>query len=245
MFARPLALLFTLLVACASGCSKPDTRPADILLFNGTGASPDDVKAIEGILEHRGLNYSTVDSHGLDNTSTAQLRARRLLIIPGGNFEVMGKALQPATAANIRGAVNDGLNYLGICAGAFIAGDSPYNGFNLTSGKHFGFYGPSKDGLRKAAVSISIAGGSPMDHYWEDGPELSGWGDVVAKYPDGTPAIAQGLVGKGRVLLTGVHPEAPDNWRDGLVFGTSASADNDFAARLIETALNGDALQHY
>ena len=26
---------------------------------------------------------------------------------------------------------------------------------------------------------------------------LAGWGDVVAKYPDGTPAIAEGPVGRG------------------------------------------------
>jgi glutamine amidotransferase-like uncharacterized protein len=247
MFGRcaALVLLTTLLALSTTACTNRDARPADILLFTGRGASPNDVEAIEEILERRGLHYSTVDSSGIDRMSAAQLRAYRLLIVPGGNFEVMGNSLQRTTAANIRRAVNDGLNYFGICAGAFIAGDSPYNGFNLTSGKRFEFYGPSKDGLRKAAVTISAAGEPAMDHYWEDGPQLSGWGEVVAKYPDGTPAIVQGFVGKGWMILSGVHPEAPQNWRTGMTFGTSASTDNEYAARLIEAALSGGALPHY
>jgi glutamine amidotransferase-like uncharacterized protein len=33
--------------------------------------------------------------------------------------------------------VQNGLNYLGVCAGAFFAGNSPTNGLNLTSGVKF------------------------------------------------------------------------------------------------------------
>jgi hypothetical protein len=39
-----------------------------------------------------------------------------------------------------RNTVRGGLSYLGICAGAFFAGASPYNGLNLTSGVRFPFY---------------------------------------------------------------------------------------------------------
>jgi len=94
-------------------------------------------------------------------------------------------------------------------------------------------------------VAVSVAGSSTFDHYWEDGPELSGWGDAIAKYPDGTPAVVQGNVGSGWVILAGIHPEAPEDWRSGMNFNTPASVDNEYAAALIEAALNRTRLAHF
>jgi glutamine amidotransferase-like uncharacterized protein len=181
----------------------------------------------------------------LNEISESQLRAYHLLIVPGGNFEQIGNGLTSSATANVRNAVHSGLNYLGICAGAFFAGNSPYNGLNLTSGVKFPFYTLEDKGVRKAAVEIAIAGSPALTHYWEDGPQLTGWGDVVARYPDGTPAIVEGNVGDGWVILSGIHPEAPENWRGGLTFNTSASVDNAYAATLIRAALNRIRLEHY
>lgn len=178
--------------------------------------------------------------------SESQLREYRLLIVPGGNFEEMGNGLTASTSTNIRGAVRKGLNYLGICAGAFFAGNSPYNGLNLTSGARFGFYSAEAQGVRKAPpVAITTADGQTLDHYWEDGPQLTGWGVIVGRYPDGTPAVVEGTVGDGWVILTGVHPEAPANWRGAIEFKTPANLDNAYAATLIRAALNREWLAHY
>jgi glutamine amidotransferase-like uncharacterized protein len=218
---------------------------APILLFNGTGASPNDVVAIETILHDQHLPYAKVDSAQLNEMSEAQMGVHRLLIIPGGNFVDMGNGLSKATSANIRNSVQHGLNYLGICGGAFVAGNSPFNGLNLTSGVQFGFYSAERKGIRKTSVPVTDASGASLDQYWEDGPQLIGWGAVVAKYPDGTPAIAEGAVGNGWVILSGIHPEAPENWRRGMTFRTSASADHDYAGMLIRAALNREQLPHY
>jgi glutamine amidotransferase-like uncharacterized protein len=224
---------------------QPPSRDAPILLFNGAGTSPNDVEAIEAILTERELNYATVNSAQLNSMSEAELMAHHLLIVPGGNFIDIGNALAPAAMASVRHAAEGGLNYLGICAGAFIAGRGKYQCFDLTSGVRFGFYSDESRGIRKAAVLIASAGSAVLDQYWEDGPQLSGWGDVVAKYPDGTPAVAQGTCGKGCVILSGVHPEAPANWRHGMTFTTPASDDNAYAASLIDDALQGTPLPHY
>jgi glutamine amidotransferase-like uncharacterized protein len=138
-----------------------------------------------------------------------------------------------------------GLNYLGICAGAFFAGKSPDNGLNLTSGSRFEFYAAEARGIRKAAAAITAAGGQTLDEYWEDGPQLTGWGAVVGKYPDGTPAIVEGTFGNGWVILTGFHPEAPASWRRGMDFRTPVNIDNAYAATLIRAALNRELLPHY
>ena len=119
---------------------------APILLFNGTGTSPNDVAAVETILSSNHLNYSSVNSSQLNEMGESQMRGYRLLIVPGGNFIDIGNSLTSSTTANIRKAVQNGLNYLGICAGGFFAGNSPYNGLNLTSGVRFSFYAAENRG---------------------------------------------------------------------------------------------------
>lgn len=241
------ALICLALMACrrlgSEGTLDPKTAP--ILVFNGTGVSSGDVAAVQRILSGERLNFSAINSRQLNGMSESQLREYRLLIVPGGNFESIGKNLTTSATTNLRSAIRGGLNYLGICAGAFFAGNSPYNGLNLTSGARFGFYAAEAQGIRKTAVAITAAGGETLDQYWEDGPQLTGWGAVIAKYPDGSPAIVEGTFGSGWVILTGVHPEAPAGWRRGMDFRTPASTDNAYAARLMRAALNRERLAHY
>jgi len=234
------------LAACllATAC-RYEPPPASILLFNGRGTSAGDVAAVENILRDTHLSYATANSRQLGAMSAAQLGTYQLLIIPGGNFVQIGNSLTPDAVANLRDAVHGGLNYLGICGGAFFAGNSPYNGLNLTSGVRFPFYAAEARGVRKAAVQIAIAGSSPLEQYWEDGPQLTGWGDVVAKYDDGTPAVVQGTFGNGWVMLLGTHPEAPDSWHHGLHFSASGTAARAYAATLIAAALKATPMPHY
>lgn len=223
--------------ACRSGADRG--APPPVLLFSGTGTSPNDVKAVEAILRRSGLEYATATSAELNAMDAVRLGRHRLIIVPGGNFVDMGAALTPAATANVRAAVRDGVSYLGICAGAFLAGRfTGYNSFDLTSGTTFGFYALSSQGIRKAVVPIARPGEPTLEHYWEDGPQLAGWGTPVATYPDGTPAVVEGAVGRGWVVLTGVHPEAPESWRQGMTFRTPVADDNAFATTLIDAALD-------
>ena len=232
--------LFPIFVA---GCAA-SAPPPSILLFDGHGTSPNDVAAVEDILRAGGLRYATASSSRLNAISESELKAFRLLVVPGGNFEVIGNNLTLRTAAKVRSAVGGGLGYLGICAGAFFAGASPYNGLNLTGGVRFPFYALENRGIRKAPVDVTTASGERLEVYWEDGPQLAGWGQVVAKYPDGTPAVTQGSFGEGWVVLTGVHPEAPETWRRGLAFTTAGSLSRAYAGTLIDAALNRKPLPH-
>ncbi len=132
--------------------------------------------------------------------TASQFQPYRLLIVPGGNFEEIGNGLASDTTASIRDAVRGGLNYLGICAGAFFAGNSPYNGLNLTDGVRFNFVALEARGIRKAAVAITVAGSRRH-----------------------------------------IHAEAPESWRQGMIFATPAREDNAYSAALIKTALRGEA----
>jgi glutamine amidotransferase-like uncharacterized protein len=247
-------LIFLVVFAITlSNCNRPRASAvpltsghvASVLLFNGTGTSPNDVAAIEALLEKSRISYSTASSSQLDDMSAARLRTYHLVIIPGGDFTRIGTGVRKETSAKLRDAVQHGVSYLGICAGAFFAGRSPYNGLNLTNGERFGFYSAEARGVRKAAVPITGVGTATLDQYWEDGPQLTGWGAVVGRYPDGTPAVVQGRSEDGWVILTGIHPEAPESWRRGMGFTTPASVDHAYAVTLIRSGMERRPLPHF
>jgi biotin protein ligase-like protein len=252
------ALAMTLLAL--SGCGSPHSQqlaappspvipPAiaaePVLLFNGTGTSAD-VSAVEAVLDTLGVRYTTADSTQLDAMSEQQLAGYKLLIIPGGNSIDIGESLSQQTTSNIRGVVQSyGMHYLGLCAGAFFGGSSIYNGVDLTGGVWFNFYAAESKGIHEEPVEISLPNSSPLDVYWQDGPQLSGWGEIVAKFPDGTPAIVEGQSGKGFVILTGVHPEAPASWRGSMIFTTPEATDLAYAGTIFQAALSGTPLPHF
>ena len=178
--------------------------------------------------------------------SEAEMAGYKLIIIPGGNSIEIGQSLTINTASSIRGAVTlYGTHYLGICAGAFFGGSSIYNGVGLTGGVAFDFYADEYKGIHIEPVEITRPNDVPLDVYWQDGPHLSGWGAVVAKFPDGTPAIVQGQSGKGFVVFTGVHLEAPETWRGSMIFTTPVDVDLAYAATVFQSALKGTPLPHF
>ena len=230
----------------ASVATPLGTTYVPILLFNGAGTSASDVSAVKAILGTLKLGYSTANSTQLNAMSETKLKTYKLFIVPGGNSITIGKNLSTTATTNVRNAIQkDGLHYLGICAGAFFGGRSIYNGLDLTSGVWFNFYADYYKGIHKEPVEISRPGAGRLDIYWENGPQLSGWGSVVGKYPDGAPAIVEGKSGNGFVVLSGVHPEAPASWRWGMTFTTPLSVDLAYAGTLVQYALNGSNLPHY
>src|SRR5215472_7394964 len=115
-------VLFILVIVGACNARAQSDRPP-ILLFSGEGTSPGDVDAVERILDANHLAYATATSRRLNGMTQSQVMAYRMMIVPGGNFIDMSASLTPRTTAMIHDAVRAGMNYLGICAGAFLAGD--------------------------------------------------------------------------------------------------------------------------
>jgi glutamine amidotransferase-like uncharacterized protein len=126
-----------------------------------------------------------------------------------------------------------------------LAGNTRFNSLDIANGVQFKFYSAEDKGIRKAAVAITNADGTIIEHYWEDGPQFNGWGEVVSKYPDGTPATVQGKYGSGWIVLTGIHPEAPENWRKEFYFTTSMENSHNYATRLIKAAFEKTELYHF
>jgi hypothetical protein len=222
------------------------TSSVPVLVYNGLGTSSTDVTAVEAVVTSMGLAYATANSTQLNAMSQSQLQAYKLFLMPGGNSITIGSYLTKNATATLHNAVSAGLNYLGICAGGFFGGFSAYNNFtNLTSGVWFSVYPNNGNGIGKTSVNTYFPDGSTLDVYWQDGPQLGGWGKVVAKYPNGQPAITEGYLGTGFVLLSGVHYEAPSSWRTGMTFTTPLDVDLAYAKTLVNAALNRSALPHF
>ena len=249
-------------VITSAGCGSHGSQPAapaptpvplppaveaaePVLLYVGAGTSAPDVAAVKAVLKSLNIGYLTADENQLNAMTEPVLGGYKMLLVPGGDSITIGQSLSADTTATIRNAIAQyRVHYMGICAGAFFGGYSIYNGLNLTSGVFFDFYNAEFQGIHLEAVEISLASGGPLDVYWNDGPQMSGWGDVVAKYPDGTPAIVEGPWGNGFVMLAGVHLEAPASWRvAGMNY--TAAADIAYAGTMIQAALNGMPLPHF
>jgi hypothetical protein len=246
--AAPAATAAAVSTAATDAAETPvqgSSSTTPVLLFNGTGTLASDVAAVEVILNTLKLKYSTANSSQIDSMSEATLKTYKLFIVPGGNSNTIGDSLSKAATTNIHNAVQSGLHYLGICAGGWFGGYSIYNGLNLTSGVWFNVYHNNGKGTGSTAVEISNPKNGKLDQFWHDGPEFSGWGSIVGKYPDGTPAIVEGKSGSGWVVLAGIHAEAPASWRGGLTFTTSVAVDHAYAGTLVTAALNGTSLPHF
>ncbi len=228
----------------ATATTYSASSAAPILLFVGTGTSSGDVSAIKSLLSSLGLGYATISSSQLNSMTVSQLTAHKLFLMPGGNAVTIGQYLTKSATSSVRQAISNGMHYLGFCAGGFFAGDSIYNRLQMT-GVIYKWFSAYYQGINKEAVNITLPGGTKYDVYWQDGPQLSGWGNIVAKYPDGTAAIAEGKYGSGFALLCGVHPEAPASWRYGMNFTTPLSVDLAYAGTLVKAALSGTYLPHY
>ncbi len=251
---RRLTLLSVLCLALV-GCNKqtvkapvPELTGKTVLLFNGTGTTSTDVAAVKTVLNMLGQAFTTVNSAEMNSMPEATLAGYTLLIVPGGNSITIGNNLSKQTTQKIRQAVQgNGLHYLGICAGAFLAGGGDeYNNINLANGRWFTMYSsPKHIASENLILAAAFQGSNRLDVYWQDGPYLQGWGDVVAKYPNGQPAIVEGQSGMGWMVLTGIHAEAPAGWRTCCTFTTSLATDLAWAAQEIVAARDRAPLPHF
>lgn len=218
-----------------------------VLLFNGLGTSVSDWQTLEGIIRNMGLTYKLVNSAALNAMSTAELIQYKLILIPGGNSNVIINNLTLATKIKVRKAVRDsGVSFLGICAGAFAAvgidtysNTTAYYGFAVAQGDYLPHWYPGGNSTLITSIQkINFATGNSRFMTWWDGPSVTDWkAGVIARYPDGKAAISQTWTGKGFVIVSGIHPEAPKSWQ----YDTGVDPDGtdyDIAIQLISAALN-------
>jgi hypothetical protein len=157
-------------------------------------------------------------------------------IQPGGYAGVAMQNMSQELKSQIREFVKNGGGYVGYCAGAFTAtsrvGTTRISGLGIFPGgtKLYG------KGIDMKTVTWN---GSKRQIYWEGGPYLRNLPnsvEVIAHYSNGAVATARTEYGKGRVFVTGLHPEAPDWWVSSEEMEDIDGVDHDLVVEMLHWA---------
>ncbi|GHS91049.1 hypothetical protein AGMMS49949_00760 [Alphaproteobacteria bacterium] len=154
-----------------------------------------------------------------------------LLVFPGGEDQFYDRALKGAGNEKIRHFVEGGGSFLGICAGAYYGCreiDFETDDEKIKEKRELGFFdGMAFGPLFKPYVENSHEGASAEDIYlcksleefpnaefctlyYNGGCSFEGkWenAEILAVYDGDNPAVIQCNVGRGKVILSGVHFE--------------------------------------
>jgi glutamine amidotransferase-like uncharacterized protein len=217
------------------------------LVYNGPGACSDGCyDAAFQVALQSGLDPVFVDDRALTINSTPEDRAKlfqdaALWIQPGGKSRIAMTSMTSELKSAVDSFVQAGGGYVGFCAGAFSSthwvGTSSILGFDFMPGQTALYRG----GDRKDADVIPVNWQGSVRHlYWEGGPFLSaipeGKAEIIGSYPNGQIAAARSVHGLGRIYVTGLHPEAPQDWRDAYQLKDPDGLDQDLAIQMIQWA---------
>jgi hypothetical protein len=221
------------------------TWTTDAMVFSGDGTWSSEVASIEALMTANGITYKDTNSTELDAMTLDDLAQFGMLVFPGGEGSTEAESVSATTHANLRAAVQTlGVNYLGFCAGSFVAvapapaaGQDVTYGFGVVNGPILDEFTPTDNANADYEMTLdTFPDGTSTDILWYGGPITPSTG-IIAKYPTGTPAISEMWSGAGFVVLSGIHPTATLAMLDAL--GVSpATPDTDFAVKLMKAALN-------
>lgn len=169
------------------------------MIFVYTGQGAYQAKDIENFLAAFDFDYKRINEGSLDDLSLPGI-----LIVPGGEIKSFLPAWGEAGVGVIRKFVMQGGIYIGICSGAYIAGES----FNGVPGLSF-FPGELTYTKHQEVIDVTDESGQAWQLIAENGPDLSGLPATrtVLRGADGKPQAIQIKFGKGDVYLFSSHPE--------------------------------------
>jgi len=241
---KKVGLSFSLLLVVLLGSQslQADDRRAPLaLVYDGAGACDDCAKAAGIVARKAGYRVRYVLPSEILQAPFAEAR---VWIQPGGNALEMVVALGAPGYEVIRNFVASGGGYMGFCAGAFLA-DQKVDNANTIDG--LGLYPiPSYDYIPNdpAAKILPVTWMGRERHlFFEEGAAFRidpPRADIIvlAQYmADGAPAVIETRYGKGLVIASGVHPEAPKNWRTGNHIYDPDGVDFDLAVGLLNRFL--------
>ncbi|MBS1960522.1 MAG: hypothetical protein JST80_13680 [Bdellovibrionales bacterium] len=172
----------------------------------------------------------------------------KVWVQPGGVANEALYTMSEKLSKALKNFIKNGGGYVGFCAGAFMATD---------------YIGGTKD----EGLGI-IPGWSPLYHggyaleevkwqgkkrtiYYEGGPYFYGYDkdpktpvEVTATYETGDAAAIRASFGKGRVWVTGLHPEAPLNWTEDDSEHDPDGIEQFLAVDMIRWAAGMSAIKH-
>jgi glutamine amidotransferase-like uncharacterized protein len=175
---------------------------------------------------------------GTDWSDSSLFKDVVLWIQPGGDAIEVANALSSAQKESIRRFVAAGGGYVGICAGAFFS-DTWVDDNDTVKGLGIIPVTTGDFGSKTPVITPVNWMGTTRYLYLEEGAyfkvEPTSPVRVIATYADGKPATIYSTFYRGRVAVSGVHPEAPEIWKQGLI--DPDGPDMDLGVQMIQWAL--------
>lgn len=248
--ARPLALIYNGPGSCEDEnlertAEKPDEELKDAITDCSASAAM--------VARKAGYRVKFVGPDAVNDESTpAQVNALfeqgRVWIQPGGISNEAFETMSDALTRGLRRFVKAGGGYVGFCAGAFMAteiiGGTGAEGLGIVPGSTYIYH----KGISLEPVEWM---GKKREIYFEGGPYFYGFEqkpaspavEVTAKYETGAAAALRTTFGKGRVWVTGLHPEAPLRWTVEEDMTDPDGIEQDLAAEMVKWAASPAAVK--
>lgn len=230
-------LLLTLMVGGPVQAGEPYA-----LIYNGPTADEASTRAISDVARQLELPIRYIaDLEDLPS----QLSEARVLIIGGTNDDVepLLQQFTPALRGTLSTYLRQGGRYLGICGGAYIASlgwheeDRFVDGLALVPAES-----DSYEEDFEAKIHPVTWLGEVRQMYYQAGPTFTLKASPervvgLAYFADQQPAALMSSYGKGKVAVSGPHPEAPDAWRTEALRGEQMDDNIDLALQLLRDLL--------
>lgn len=175
----------------------------NIFIYVGRGAYQ--AKDVENFLAVFDYDYNRINEFELD-----QLTSNDILIIPGGEIKAYLPAVGDRGIRVIRKFVHSGGVYIGICAGAYVAGGGHYHLIGLNFFPQF-----LNSDKTQATIDVTDETGNKLQLINENGPDLSVIkpDQVLLQDDNNNPQAMTINYGQGKVYLFAAHPEGSVYYR--------------------------------
>jgi len=227
----PITCSLLLLAGCQyfPSISKPPVKAA---IYMGDGAlGVGEYHWLQIVTFAKGMETTLVDAKAIREGA---LDGKDLLIMPGGRSWDISAALGTEGAKRVKRFIRKGGGYIGTCAGAFLVSESSESHpkmldllpFTSRGGMgradmvvRFNSRAEQLAGIRKGTQRIAYAGGpifvpttpvpdAEVEIIATYDSNINTWTDKPLPSMAGQAAVIAGHVGKGRVFVSTVHPEA-------------------------------------
>lgn len=229
-------LIIPLFFACSNTNESVD-KTVDVALYSDKGCWDNSVTAAQKMYEWMGLSVELVNSEYINDNSLSDFK---IISFPGGDMYQYSQDISTNGKEMIKEFIKTGGGYIGLCGGAYFACENVIWQGNQLNMESLGIIpavseGPFDEivpypeyGMCEVVISDTshyitktISDTLQILYYWgpvlkPNNPNVS----VLAEYTAiNQPAILASTYGRGKVFITGAHPEIEENSdRDGVVF---------------------------
>lgn len=233
-----MAIKFLILLYILSIQSALATKA---LVWGGPGACQDGcIEAAVHVTKMAGFDPMIVTPENFD---PSLFETAKIWIQPGGKSDLVSNSLGAVNREVIKKFISRGGGYVGFCAGAFLTtpkvGQTSIHGLGIISGKTEVY----RWAQSYPSVEKMLTPSGERYNYWAGGPWFSFTQKqlknitVKSRYST-TKAISavETTFGKGRISVSGTHPEAPQWWYDYAQLVDIDGLDNQIAVDMIKWA---------